>query len=115
MSTLMMSVVIPLVVAGLSPIVVQGTHAWVEYGRKRRSFKRLLNDPFIFVGAIIEEIRADGTDRPLVGPCRITLLQFGRMEVETLDHQLRLSFTGREFERLHPVMRAVPSPDAKRL
>ena len=49
-----------------------------------------------------------GRDKPLLGRCRITSLKVGRMEVRSLDGHQVMSFTGREFEALHPVVSLDP-------
>ena len=62
------------------------------------------------MGAVLERLEISGRETPLLGRCRITSLAVGRMEVQSLDSTppVAMSFTGREFEQLHPVVALTP-------
>ena len=59
----------------------------------------------VALAVALERLEISGRETPLVGRCRITSLAVGRMEVQSLDMPpVAMSFTGREFEALHPVV-----------
>ena len=77
-------------------------------GRRRRDYRRIVAEPLIQVGTVLDRLEISGRDKPLLGRCRITSLRVGRMDVQSLDDQQVMSFTGHEFEALHPVVSLDP-------
>ena len=95
-------VLVALAVALLAAFV---SERFIEAARRRRAYQRIVREPLIHVGAVLERLEISGRETPLVGRCRITSLAVGRMEVQSLDlPPVAMSFTGREFEALHPVV-----------
>ena len=109
MSTLT-GILVALAVAALAPIAAFASERFVEAGRRRRAYQRIVREPLIHVGAVLERLEISGRETPLLGRCRITSLEVGRMEVHSLDSTppVAMSFTGREFEQLHPVVALTP-------
>ena len=104
-------ILVALTVALLAPIAAFVSERVVEDGRRRRAFARLVAEPLIQEGTVLDRLEISGRDQPLMGRCRIAALGVGRMEVHSLDGQQAMSFTGREFESLHPVVCLDPPPE----
>lgn len=92
------------VLAVFGSVTTYLTNRWIDGWRKKDAFNRLLNEPTIAVGARLHRILDSASGVKLIGPCRITALGVGRMEVQSLKGEEVMTFTGREFERLHPVI-----------
>ena len=90
----------------VSPFIVFASNILINRARKARSFKRIESDPLLFVGARIERLILEGTGTILESAV-IDKIEFGWVEVATPDGR-RVSFTGIEFEKLHPIMKADP-------
>ena len=104
-------ILVALTVAALAPIAAFVSERVVEAGRRRRAYQRIVAEPLIEVDAVLHLSRDLGPRQAsLMGPCRITSLAWGRMEVRSLDGQAAMAFTGREFEALHPVVALKPPP-----
>ena len=102
------SITTPLILAILVPIASFIASAWVEKGKRRRAYKRITNDPLLYEGAKFVRLEVEGLHGPLLYEGVITLISVGRMEVVGMLNsgtRGRVSFTGREFEKLHPVMK----------
>ena len=108
-------ILVALTVAALAPIAAFVSERFVEAGRRRRAYRRIVAEPLIRVGTELERLEISGRDQPLLGRCRITSLAVGRMEVHSLDSTplVAMSFTGREFEALHPVVALDPLPERR--
>ena len=106
----MTGILVALAVAALAPLAAFVSERFVEAGRRRRAYQRIVAEPLIEVDAVLHGLEISGRDKPLMGPCRITSLGVGRMEVHSLDGTKAMSFTGREFEALHPVVALNPPP-----
>ena len=104
-SGVLTAVLVGAALAGLGPVVAVLAHSYVEGIRKARAYSRLADDPLLCKGGVLHEIRSDGRDQPIVGPCWIVDLSVGRVVVERLDGTARIAFTGRELEALTPVVR----------
>ncbi len=91
-----------LALAFLSPLAAFGASAFVEGGRRRRAYRRLASDPLVRVGATIERLEIEGLPHTAMRDCRIVEFGVGRMAVRDARGAV-MTFTGREFERLHPV------------
>ena len=93
---------ITLLVAFLTPVVAFVAHKWVDAGRRRRAYERLLREPLTQVGAHIDELYTAGRDTPLMTNCYVHSLEVGRVEIR--DHEGRaLPVTGREMEGIYPI------------
>ena len=92
------------VLAVFGSVTTYLTNRWIDGWRKKDAYKRLFDEPTIFEGAHLHRLVDSNSGVQLLGPCRVTSLAVGRMEVATLDGNQLMTFTGREFERLHPVM-----------
>ena len=97
------TLILGLIASGLAPVGVYLTHSWIEKGRKNRAFARLKSEPLYQVGAKIDRLIIEGNDTPIMVDCEIVSMDVGRVVIASGDE--RMSFTGREFERLHPVFR----------
>ena len=99
---LLAPVAITLLVAFLTPVVAFIAHRWVDAGRRRRAYERLLHEPLTQVGAHIDELHMAGRDTPLMTNCYVYSLEVGRVEIRDSAGRA-VSFTGREMEGLFPV------------
>ena len=70
----------------------------MEDGRRRRAYRRIVAEPLIQVGTVLDRLDISGRDKLLLRRCRITSLRVGQMEVQSLDGQQVMSFPGRECE-----------------
>ena len=102
--SLITAVVTACLIGFLSPFVAVVSHTWVEKIRRDRAFKRLHAEPLIEEGVMLARLDLAGHYGPLMGRCKITQIEVGRMEVVSEDGKEVMSFTGREFEALHPVV-----------
>ena len=67
----------------------------MEDGGRRRAYRRIVAQPLIQVGTVLDRLEISGRDKLLLRRCRITSLRVGRMEVQSLDAQQVMSFPGR--------------------
>ena len=101
--SLLSAIMIPLVLAGLLPFANAISEIFIERVRKAKALKRLQDDPLVYTGSRIVELRSEGSDRPLIENCKIGKLEIGNVVVVTNDKSKTMNFTAREFELLHPV------------
>ena len=107
--TLITTLVIPVIVAALVPLASFATAGIVSQGRKRRANARLRAAPLVYKGAEFSKIYIDGAGglAEICGKCYVSALEVGRVEVIMLPSDGTagdaMSFTGEEFEALHPV------------
>ena len=94
-----------LIITFLSPFAMFLGSASIEKGYRKRAFKRISSDPDLKVGTRLLRIEHEGRDKPLVGRCTIIEMKVGRMVIRCKDEDALMSFTGREFEKLHPVIK----------
>ena len=66
-----------LAVALLAPIAAFVSERFIEAARRRRAYQRIVREPLIHVGAVLERLEISGRETPLVGRCRITSLASG--------------------------------------
>ena len=72
----------------------------MEDGRRRRAYRRIVAEPLIQVGTVLDRLDISGRDKPLLRRCRITSLRVGRMEVQ---------FAGRPADDISPgALKRVP-------
>ena len=95
------TITVGFIAAGLGPVAVIITNKWIEEVKRKRALGRIDNEPLYKEGAIIRELRLEGSDVPLMLDCKITSIAKGRIEIR--DDTGVISFTGREFEKLHPI------------
>ena len=95
---LVSTILIAVLVAALSPICVFVSSSWVERGKRRRAFARLVKEPLVFVGAKIEKIERGNSSQPIARECEITKMEVGRIEILLEGGKEKMSFTGQEFE-----------------
>lgn len=93
----------------VSPFIAAYSAKRIDHQKKEDAYQRLVKDPHIRVGATCRAIYLSGRDQALVPRCDIVSLEVGRMVVRITDpdhpdHGCEHSFTGREFEALHPRM-----------
>lgn len=88
-------------VAVMGPVSAAVGAVLIEWAHKFLAFRRLAKEPLVFVGARIKELRQ--RQHVIFGPCVITGLRVGRIEL-TGEDGTRITFTGREFESLDPIM-----------
>ena len=112
---MMTAIFAALLIAALAPLAAFCSERFVEAGRRRRAYRRILREPLITVGTVLDRLEVEGRDKPLMRHCRIVSLSVGRMEVHSIGtHPVAMSFTGREFEKLHPVVCLKHPPRAKK-
>ena len=49
----------------------------MEDGRRRRAYRRIVAEPLIQVGTVLDRLDISGRDKPLLRRCRITSLRVG--------------------------------------
>lgn len=107
-SLLMHPLVVLFFLAPLGAGVTFITNILIDEAKKARAYRRLKNDPYVYLGARMCRIKG-AADVPVVNArCYISKLSFGRMEVTVDDpssdeHGCLYTFKGREFENLIPV------------
>ena len=99
-----MDILTVLLITFVSPFVIFAANWMTERWRKRLAYKRLLNEPTIYTGAILSRLLDANSGVLLMGRCTVVSLSVGRMEIHSLTDNELMTFTGREFERLHPVV-----------
>lgn len=109
MDTIWTTIGVGLFMTLVSPFVAAYSAKRIEQWKKRDAYRRLTDDPHIYAGARCRAIYLDGRDEALVPQCDIVSLEVGRMVVRISDpnhpdYGCEHSFTGREFEGLHPRM-----------
>ena len=109
MDSVMTTIGIGLFMTLVSPFVASFSARQINNWKKKDAYARLSNDPHIYVGAQCRAIYIDGRESPLVPRCVIRQLEVGRMVVRITepdhpDYGCEHTFTGREFEALHPRM-----------
>ena len=97
-------IIIAVVVAALAPVATFITSSWIEQGKRKRAYDRLVGETLVFKGAKITRIELTGHYEPLMTDCFVSDIDVGRVEVKSWDGKEVMSFTGREFENLHLVM-----------
>ena len=101
------SIVVAFTVALLTPLAAFLASSWVEYGRRKRAYDRLYAGG-VRVGMEIDELISLDRDEYVVGPCVVTKFEVGEITLKLLGkgkkHDYWVTFTGREFERLVPVV-----------
>lgn len=85
--------------AVMGPAAAAAGSVLIGWANKFFAFRRLWADPLVYVGAELECVKK-GTST-ICGPCTVTGLRVGRVEV-TGDGWV-MSWTGQEFEDLDPV------------
>ena len=92
-----------------SPLLVWMMHQLIDKAKVRKAHKRLRDEPLVFEGSRFSRLLgAAGT--PLMGPGKIARLEPGRVLVVS-DDGWWMTFTGQEFEAMHPQFVAVPQQD----
>ena len=120
--SLLIPIVISILVAGLAPLAAFATNEFVERGRRKRAYQRLKDDPYVFIGAEIDELQIEGRETPVMRNCVITNFQVGFLEiskkakkaVEGGEYDIVVTFTGREFEKLIPVFKSYKKARGRR-
>ncbi|MDE0382404.1 MAG: hypothetical protein OXI22_00840 [Defluviicoccus sp.] len=93
-----------------SPLLVWIMHQLIDKAKIRKAHKRLRDEDLIHEGARFSRLLgAAGTQ--LMGPGRIVSLEPGRVLVVS-DEGAWMTFTGQEFEAMHPQFVAAPQQDA---
>lgn len=100
--TNLLPILISLAVTGLAPVAVFLTGSWIERGKRRRAFARIVREPAYHVGAEIVELRAPNYTTTMMKDCKISQIEEGRVEVTDASGRVMI-FSGQEFETLHPV------------
>ena len=108
------AILIATVVAGLTPIAQQLTNTVVQGIRRKRAFARLKRERLISVGTVFMCIRDGSGGPPLAGLCEVVDLSLGRVAIQCFAANgvgtgLKMSWTGQEFEKMHPVVMVDPS------
>ena len=80
-----MDFVSTLILAVLVPLAAAAAKILVDKVEKHRAYERIKGDPRMRVGVVFEEILVTERATPLVGPCQLTVLEVGHMEVKTLE------------------------------
>ena len=101
-----LTIILGVVMAAASPVAAVWANQYVNWIRKGRALARLQDNPLCYVGAELFELREPGTDRELMGPCMITVLDFGEVQVQSKDNKRKMIFTALEYEQLHPIYAA---------
>ena len=96
------ALIIPVVLTALTPLVTFFVSRYTTEGQRARAEARLRREPNFHKGARIRAIYRPGVSEPLLENCYVSDFQRGRVEIRTRDGQA-ISFTGLEYERLHPV------------
>jgi hypothetical protein len=91
----------PYILAVLIPGVTYLVNRMLEWQRKLDAFKRLQDDPRVFVGALVSKLIDGNSGAVLITDC--VLEEYGVGFVVLSNKKERVSFTCREFESLHPV------------
>ena len=97
-----LTIILGVVMAAASPVAAVWANQYVNWIRKERALARLKANPLCYVGAELVELREPGTDRELMGPCVLTVLDFGEVQVQSKDGKIGMIFTALEWEELHP-------------
>ena len=101
-----LTIILGVVMAAASPVAAVWANQYVNWIRKERALARLKANPLCYVGAELFELRQPGTDRELMGPCVITVLDFGEVQIQSKDNKRKMIFTALEWEELHPIYAA---------
>lgn len=98
------TIFLAVLIGAISTVVAFIIEIRLDQVRKKRAYDRIVNEPLLEEGVELRGIKQAGCDGWLVGPCIITSISVGRVEVETQNAvtKERISFTGRELESLHP-------------
>ena len=88
-------------VAVVHPFVNFFVQRWLEALRRKAAFDRLNNDPCFYKGADIAYLYVEGKEEPILTNCVVSDVKPG--EVIIRKENLRMTFTGREFEKLNPI------------
>ena len=93
------------VLAVFGSVTTYLTNRWIDGWRKKDAFKRLQDEPTVYPGAKLARIVDNSSGAVLMKDCRVTALEVGRMVVRSIVTDEVMTFTGREFEKLHVVVR----------
>ncbi len=96
----------PYILAVLIPGVTYLVNRMLEWQRKRDAFRRLVDDPRIYVGALVSRLIDGSSGAVLIKDCKID--EYGIGFIVLSNKKEKVSFTCREFEALHPVYNVDP-------
>ena len=111
-----MDTILGMIIGALALVVGQMVSAllgpwFVVPINQRNARRRFAGEPLIHVGARLLEIRQGGSDKPVCGPCVITSIAVGRIEVAPVNNvtewrptDRRMFWTLAEFEGFDPVV-----------
>ena len=102
---ILLAILTALLIGALAPFIAFATSGLIESGKRRRAFQRIVNERTLYKGVELARLECTGHHGPLMGPCRIVNIEVGRIVVHSLDGTEMITFTGRELEALHPVIR----------
>ena len=103
MNLVLTLILIPLLLAFVSPLIGFLAGRYIKEGERARAEARLKKEPNFYIGARIKAIYREGVAEPLMCDCEITDFRRGRVELTNHDKFSKISFTGLEFEKLHPI------------
>ena len=83
----------------------------IDHRKKKMAYHRLRDDPYVYEGIILHKIIEAGSGNTLIGRCKVLKLEVGRLVVVSSEDQALMTFTGREFETLHPVVESSQFPN----
>jgi len=87
----------------LASFVTRRVNSVNERLDKEKSLSHLASSPHVYVGATYAAILNESGDSLLCGPCVLTSLELGRVEVRIVETGYLMDWSAQEFKKLHPV------------
>lgn len=111
LSVLLASPVVALTIVPVIAMLVQRLMLrYTKYMDKYWALKAVEAAPHVYEGARYSSIRTESGDADMCGPCTLTSLKLGRVEVVINETGHKMNWSVQEWLRLHPVY--IPNAEA---